>query len=121
MIIWSDEMRAKDYGVFCREASKNASKETVIVSDIRRKTDIKWFCESKKILEHLNDKEAQNRKTILAALFILTGDSEYNKQMWKIVKHQMTLTKNRRKQKHKRRTGLVLKIFKINIMNYWIK
>ncbi|KAL7029388.1 hypothetical protein ACKWTF_006221 [Chironomus riparius] len=46
MIIWSDEMRAKDYGVFCREASKSVSKETVIVSDIRRKTDIKWFCET---------------------------------------------------------------------------
>lgn len=46
MIVWSDEMRAKDYGVFCREASKNISKETVIVSDIRRKTDIKWFRET---------------------------------------------------------------------------
>ena len=45
MIVWSDEMRAKDYGVFCREASKNIAKETVIVSDIRRKTDIKWFRE----------------------------------------------------------------------------
>lgn len=46
MIIWSDEMRAKDYGIFCCEASKNISKETVIVSDIRRKTDIKWFRET---------------------------------------------------------------------------
>lgn len=45
MIAWSDEMRVKDYGVFCREASKNASRETVIVSDIRRKTDIRWFYE----------------------------------------------------------------------------
>lgn len=43
MIIWSDEKRAEDYGVFCREASRGISKPTVIVSDIRRKTDIKWF------------------------------------------------------------------------------
>ncbi|KAG5684797.1 hypothetical protein PVAND_014010 [Polypedilum vanderplanki] len=46
MIVWSDEMRAKDYGIFCREASKNISKETVIVSDIRRKTDIQFFRET---------------------------------------------------------------------------
>lgn len=46
MIIWSDEMRAMDYGIFCREASRNISKPTVIVSDIRRKTDIKWFRET---------------------------------------------------------------------------
>lgn len=46
MIVWSDEMRSKDYGIFCREASKNISKSTVIVSDIRRKTDIKYFRET---------------------------------------------------------------------------
>ncbi len=23
MIVWSDEMRGKDYGIFCREATKN--------------------------------------------------------------------------------------------------
>jgi phosphomevalonate kinase len=46
MIIWSDERRALDYGVFCREASNNLTKSTVIVSDIRRKTDIKWFKET---------------------------------------------------------------------------
>lgn len=46
MIDWSDEMRSKDYGVFCREASKDISKQTVIVSDIRRKTDIKYFRET---------------------------------------------------------------------------
>lgn len=46
MIVWSDEMRVKDYGIFCREAAKNISKETVIVSDIRRKTDIKYFRET---------------------------------------------------------------------------
>jgi phosphomevalonate kinase len=46
MIIWSEEMRAKDYGIFCREASKNLTKEIVIVSDIRRVTDIKYFRET---------------------------------------------------------------------------
>lgn len=46
MIIWSEERRAVDYGIFCREASKNITKSTVIVSDIRRKTDIKWFKEN---------------------------------------------------------------------------
>lgn len=46
MITWSDEKRAEDYGVFCREASRNISKSTVIVSDIRRKNDIRWFRET---------------------------------------------------------------------------
>lgn len=45
MITWSDERRALDYGIFCREASQNISNSTVIVSDVRRKTDIKWFRE----------------------------------------------------------------------------
>lgn len=43
MIEWSDEVRAKDYGFFCREASKDLKKEIVIVSDIRRQNDIRWF------------------------------------------------------------------------------
>lgn len=46
MIVWSDELRSKDYGIFCREASKSVSKQIVIVSDIRRKTDIKYFRET---------------------------------------------------------------------------
>jgi len=46
MIIWSDKKRAEDYGIFCREASRNISRSTVIVSDIRRKTDITWFRET---------------------------------------------------------------------------
>lgn len=43
MIEWSDEVRAKDYGFFCREASKDLKKEIVVVSDIRRQNDIQWF------------------------------------------------------------------------------
>ncbi|EEB15119.1 Phosphomevalonate kinase, putative [Pediculus humanus corporis] len=46
MIIWSDKMREKDAGVFCKSAIEmfNAySKPIWIISDIRRKTDISWF------------------------------------------------------------------------------
>lgn len=46
MIEWSDKKRAEDYGVFCRSASNKISKPFVIVSDIRRKNDIKWFREN---------------------------------------------------------------------------
>ncbi|XP_063707405.1 phosphomevalonate kinase [Culicoides brevitarsis] len=46
MIIWSDEIRKKDPGFFCREAMKKAAAEMIVVSDIRRKTDIKWFQET---------------------------------------------------------------------------
>lgn len=46
MIIWSDQERLKDPGVFCNAAVKlyEADKKPIwIVSDIRRKTDIAWF------------------------------------------------------------------------------
>ncbi|XP_066157196.1 phosphomevalonate kinase isoform X2 [Euwallacea fornicatus] len=44
MINWSDDIRNKDSGYFCKAACKSASpKDIWIVSDIRRKTDIKWF------------------------------------------------------------------------------
>ncbi|XP_055372203.1 phosphomevalonate kinase [Condylostylus longicornis] len=46
MIKWSDEIRSKDYGFFCREAISKANREIIIVSDIRRKTDIKFFQET---------------------------------------------------------------------------
>ncbi|EDV98759.1 probable phosphomevalonate kinase [Drosophila grimshawi] len=49
MIIWSDEVRQRDYGFFCRaamEASAVQQADYVIVSDIRRKNDIKWFREN---------------------------------------------------------------------------
>ncbi|KAH8334049.1 hypothetical protein KR059_006183 [Drosophila kikkawai] len=50
MIEWSDEVRAKDYGYFCRLAMKDALDHQaipyVLVSDVRRKNDIKWFCET---------------------------------------------------------------------------
>ncbi|EDW75976.1 uncharacterized protein Dwil_GK15226 [Drosophila willistoni] len=51
MIVWSDEVRSRDYGYFCRAAMAEAMETTdhpisyIIVSDIRRKNDIKWFLE----------------------------------------------------------------------------
>lgn len=45
MIVWSDEVRTKDYGYFCRAAMLQASQPIVIVSDIRRQNDIKFFRE----------------------------------------------------------------------------
>ncbi|KAL4710953.1 hypothetical protein ACJJTC_017918 [Scirpophaga incertulas] len=46
MISWSESMRDKDYGYFCRQACHNVvSRPLWIVSDIRRKTDIQWFKE----------------------------------------------------------------------------
>lgn len=45
MIKWSDEQRKKDYGVFCRDAMTKSGKAICIVSDVRRKNDIKYFRE----------------------------------------------------------------------------
>lgn len=46
MIKWSDDQRAKDYGIFCRDAMSKSQKPICIVSDIRRKNDIKYFREN---------------------------------------------------------------------------
>ncbi|CAK1542098.1 unnamed protein product [Leptosia nina] len=47
MIEWSDKMRKQDYGCFCRIACENAKDKPIwIVSDIRRKTDVRWFKET---------------------------------------------------------------------------
>lgn len=67
MIEWSDEVRAKDYGFFCREAIKNRKQAKIcIVSDIRRKTDIKYFNETfpeiiKTIRIHCDDESRLRR------------------------------------------------------------
>ena len=47
----------------------------------------------------MKDKEAQKRETILSALFILTGDSEYNKQMLEDCKTSNDLYKEQKKTK----------------------
>ncbi|EZA53270.1 hypothetical protein DMN91_005291 [Ooceraea biroi] len=49
MVKWSENLRKKDYGYFCRAAIDmyNAwDKPVWIISDVRRKTDIKWFLEN---------------------------------------------------------------------------
>nr|XP_016924441.1 probable phosphomevalonate kinase [Drosophila suzukii] len=51
MIVWSDEVRARDYGYFCRVAMEEAlgrqqTTPYILVSDVRRKNDIKWFRET---------------------------------------------------------------------------
>ncbi|XP_017081469.2 probable phosphomevalonate kinase [Drosophila eugracilis] len=50
MIVWSDEVRAQDYGYFCRVAMEEAlahhQTPYILVSDVRRKNDIKWFRET---------------------------------------------------------------------------
>ncbi|XP_050300752.1 phosphomevalonate kinase [Anthonomus grandis grandis] len=47
MINWSEEVRKKDPGFFCKVACSLApNKDVWIISDIRRKSDIKWFKEN---------------------------------------------------------------------------
>ncbi|KAG7189899.1 hypothetical protein KM043_006069 [Ampulex compressa] len=49
MVKWGESIRKQDYGYFCSAAIDmyNArSKPIWIVSDVRRKTDIKWFVEN---------------------------------------------------------------------------
>lgn len=50
MLEWSEKIRNEDYGYFCRaaiEMNKAADEKPIwIVSDARRKTDIKWFKEN---------------------------------------------------------------------------
>jgi len=59
MIEWSDSVRAQDYGYFCREAMKRAQMPIVIVSDVRRRTDIEYFKHNYNIktirIEAMND------------------------------------------------------------------
>ncbi|KAF6211857.1 hypothetical protein GE061_012373 [Apolygus lucorum] len=48
LVTWSENVRKSDHGYFCRAALEMYdaySKRFWIVSDIRRKTDIKWFSE----------------------------------------------------------------------------
>jgi hypothetical protein len=58
---------------------------------------IEWFDDDKKILEHLEDKTPQTRKTVLAALFVLTGNSEYQRLMLIDCKHTNDLYKSQKK------------------------
>uniref|UniRef100_A0A182JZ84 Phosphomevalonate kinase n=1 Tax=Anopheles christyi TaxID=43041 RepID=A0A182JZ84_9DIPT len=46
MIEWSDERRQEDYGIFCRAACTTIDRPICIVSDVRRKTDVRHFRET---------------------------------------------------------------------------
>jgi len=59
--------------------------------------DIKFFDNDEKILDNLKEKTPQTRKTILAALFILTNNKAYNEQMLKDCKHTNDLYKTQQK------------------------
>lgn len=69
MIKWSEEIRKKDPGTFCKAAVEMynaASKPVWIVSDVRRKTDIFWFKENygdvvKTIRVHANQETRTKR------------------------------------------------------------
>ncbi|CAG9771321.1 unnamed protein product [Ceutorhynchus assimilis] len=69
MINWSDEIRQSDPGYFCRAACEGAPNKRIwIVSDVRRKSDIKWFKENYnnirtiRILADLSVREARGWK-----------------------------------------------------------
>uniref|UniRef100_A0A146KU59 Phosphomevalonate kinase n=2 Tax=Lygus hesperus TaxID=30085 RepID=A0A146KU59_LYGHE len=49
LVTWSENVRNSDYGYFCRAALDMYdaySKKFWVVSDVRRKTDIRWFSEN---------------------------------------------------------------------------
>ena len=59
--------------------------------------DMKIFDDDEKILEHLKDKPPSSRKTVLSALFVLTGKAEYNKVMLEDCKHTNDKYKEQKK------------------------
>ena len=58
---------------------------------------IQWFDNDETILEQLQEKSPQTRKTVLSALFILTGNENYQKQMLQDCKHTNDLYKSQKK------------------------
>ena len=58
---------------------------------------MKFFDDDANILESLGSKTPQTRKTVLAALFILTNNKAYNEQMLKDCKHTNDLYKTQQK------------------------
>ena len=58
---------------------------------------LEWFNDDTKILEYLKEKTPQTRKTVLSALFVLTGNSEYQSLMLSDCKHTNELYKSQKK------------------------
>ena len=56
-----------------------------------------WFNDDAKILEHLESKTPQTRKTVLSALFVLTGNENYQKVMLEDCKVTNDLYKSQKK------------------------
>ena len=61
--------------------------------------DMKFFDDDEKIIESLSSKTPQTRKTVLAALFILTNNKAYNELMLSDCKHTNDLYKTQKKSK----------------------
>ena len=61
--------------------------------------DIKFFDNDEKIIDSLKEKTPQTRKTVLAALFILTNNKAYNELMLSDCKHTNDLYKTQKKSK----------------------
>ena len=59
--------------------------------------DLKVFDDDNKILDNLKEKSPQTRKTVLSALYILTGNKEYNDQMIQDCKHTNEMYKTQKK------------------------
>lgn len=59
--------------------------------------DINFFDKDEEILEHLKDKPPSSRKTVLSALFVLTGKAEYNKVMLEDCRHTNDKYKEQKK------------------------
>jgi len=77
---------------------------TSILFNLRKKLepdndDIKFFDNDEKIIDSLKDKTPQTRKTVLAALFILTNNKAYNELMLSDCKHTNDLYKTQKKTK----------------------
>ena len=61
--------------------------------------DLQWFNNDEKILDYLKEKEPQTRKTVLAALYVITENMKYNKQMVEDCKHTNEIYKEQKKTK----------------------
>ena len=67
--------------------------------------DINFFDKDEEILEHLKDKPPSSRKTVLSALFVLTGKAEYNKVMLEDCRHTNNQYREQKKARKKKTGG----------------
>ena len=67
--------------------------------------DLQWFNNDEKILDYLKEKEPQTRKTVLAALYVITENMKYNKQMVEDCKHTNEIYKEQKRQRSRKNGG----------------